>query len=576
MELPAVIDTIPPVGRHPMGDEGSALRVGIRHYAQSRLDVPAKKEAESRVSGPDGAPKEGVVNFVVVPGGIPKGRTGDTLDEFTDYSIDRSLRGLLQATPEILESMDWKRFGSHFRSLESAVTKEPSVAAEVDWSTVVEMMMSATERTVGKEYGADQADHPSMGLHDGWSGILFSLGDLLLAWVRRPGEIVDHILPAHKNDIFCVVERMIEHSSSPSVLGGPRADPAQAGNRAPRFAAGDARILRARVIGVLFGLVLRDAEIGVAPPLFPRFKTVCERAIRRETDPFPMLEFGRHFWVLHQLDPAWARSLLPLIFPESEDRRPLYVSSFTGLLATPERREFFEDEEMMKLYARGFSLRTERRERQSRGYFFEPELGVANHLASAFVSYEDFGFEHELLQSFLSVARPEQLARFVEFAGEWVGRDRDPPDARKGVEFVKFWRWLLEHCEDRAPFLGLEYWIHTHNGLFDPVELARLVRLTLEKTDGDLLDGHVNLGASLASLAQAAPEDTVAIIGRVVFGEGSGKGDRRLLLRMDPHWREAARILAEGAGPQSRASVVLAEIERQLEAPATKLRGEHG
>jgi len=95
----------------------------------------------------------------------------------------------------------------------------------------------------------------------------------------------------------------------------------------------------------------------------------------------------------------------------------------------------------------------------------------------------------------------------------------------------QFWNWALENCGNPEALLGFAFWIEAERDVFDSAWLAEHVRLTLEKTRGNL-EWDYGMMQSLPILAESAPEDTLKILGCYLLGT-EGLLSRRPWLCMD-------------------------------------------
>lgn len=552
------------------------------------LNLGAEQEIQERIS-------LGMEEFIGTEAVPPTFEIGDTLDKLYEFAIqartirenqfflvpfdfsesgdegkdaallskddesDRSLVEVIQDTSKILSSGDRGRFELHFEDLYFATRQERSAAAEVDWSPVIGMMTEVSGRIARQEFGEGAG-----GYQDSWSDVLFPACELLQEWFRRPGRLPSRILGAHGQGVLEFIVQMLEHTSSPSALGDLCTTPEGTRNLDPLSDVAAAETLRASAIGLLLAFVDETSGRGTGPALSPAIKNLCERALARETSPVPMFQFGYNLDVLYRCDPGWTRKILPRVFPKSKARRLLYLGAWTGFLSERPDPDMFADPAIRDLYVRGVGMRTKESERYRSKDHFEPELGIANHLASALLWFDDFGFDDEFLQSFLAQASPEQLAQFVEFAGEMVGGDSGPPSSGKNPELLKFWEWLLRTCDDDLPFLEMGTWMNAKNGRFDGTTLARLTLSTLRKTGGDL-SNYSELCASVLPLAKVAPRDTLAIIGLILHGRGYDLPARYQDVRLFGQWDRAVELIGRRAPLRGEASEILRGIRELRE-----------
>lgn len=226
----------------------------------------------------------------------------------------------------------------------------------------------------------------------------------------------------------------------------------------------------------------------------------------------------------------------------------LYTAAWGGFLARGLYEEMFFDPAIQALYKRGIELpdASDSPERQN---YSEPGARLAQHLALAFMHYEEFGVNHPLLEAFWINDSPTQHAHFVNFIGHHFvfGESSDQffsdhPESKKRLK--DFWDRLLNRDEQPGVYMEFGPWINLNKGLFEPTWLARRVKQTLKKTDG-ILNWDVELVKVSPRLAQAAPEDMLKIARLyLLVGGVQGKNQQVLwLLDSDNKWFEVFEIL---------------------------------
>ena len=276
-------------------------------------------------------------------------------------------------------------------------------------------------------------------------------------------------------------------------------------------------------------------------------KRLYERVLQKKNSRALMFLFGYYLPFFYFGDREWIRKLLPRIFPQERAQEHMYIAAWGGFLARDFYEEMFFDPAIQTLYWRSLELPdTVDSLRKNRS---EPGARLAQQLALAFMHFKEFGFEHQLFKAFWEKGYPSQHAHFVKFLGlsfvSGGNSDRlfsDHPESKQRLR--NFWDWLLK--KDGKPEVYLEFgtWINLDKGIFEPAWLARRVKQTLEETDG-VLDWDVELVKASPRLAQAAPEDTLAIARLyLLVGGVHGKNQQALwLLDLDNKWFDALEIL---------------------------------
>ncbi len=277
-------------------------------------------------------------------------------------------------------------------------------------------------------------------------------------------------------------------------------------------------------------------------------KQLYEDVIQRENTRAVLTMFGRHLSNFYFRDKNWTRKLLPLIFPQDTAKTWLYSAAWEGYLSAEPYGEMITDPEIQSLYQRALVL-TDSDFPPGQKHTKEPNAGIAEHLALAFMYFKEFGLDHQLLQAFWKKENPKQHAHFVQSIGRFFISEDDSdeffsnnPESKNRLR--DFWDWLLQKQENQDVFKEFGLWINLDKGVFEPAWLARQVRETLKKTSG-ILEWRYGLLRSSPQLAEAAPEETLEIA-RLYLLVGGVRGNEQGTLwhwEHDDKWIEAFEIL---------------------------------
>ena len=293
-------------------------------------------------------------------------------------------------------------------------------------------------------------------------------------------------------------------------------------------------------------------------------KKLYESALEKEKTRAIMFMFGHYLPRFYFRDRDWIRYLLPQIFPQEPAMKDLYTAAWEGYLFNKLYEEMFFDPEIQKLYERGLALTDADYPRQK--HFKEPDEGITEHLALAFMHCKKFGFGHSLFDAFWNMSNPELYANFVNFLGRSFvsgnsvsvhGLLKKEPESKERLRVL--WNRLLENYENPKPFIKFGSWIDLDKEIFEPAWLAERTKKTLEKTKGGL-DQEDKLTKSIVQLAQANPEDTLEIA-RWYLLEGGVRGkERQRLWLVRNEWFEALKILHDNPGTKSGTSILINKL----------------
>ena len=327
--------------------------------------------------------------------------------------------------------------------------------------------------------------------------------------------------------------------------------------------------MRGRAFEAFVSFVYQDGknpESDAAKQISDDVRSLYERVLRKETARALMFLFGRYLPSFYFRDRDWIRQLLPNLFPQKPAKQHLHTAAWGGFLSRNLYEEMFFDPEVQNLYLRSFELPdTVDSLRQNDG---EPGARLAQHLALAFMHYEEFGLDHALLETFWEKGYPNQHAHFVRFLGRsFVSGGRpdqfflDHPDSKPRLGDL--WEWALKREEKPEVYREFGLWVNLDKGIFEPAWLARQVRQTLERTGG-VLGWDVGLQKAGPRLAQEAAEETLEIA-RLYLLEGvirGGNQELRWLWDSDNTWMEVFETLHGNA--KTRAETVIL-INRLIE-----------
>jgi len=156
--------------------------------------------------------------------------------------------------------------------------------------------------------------------------------------------------------------------------------------------------------------------------------------------------------------------------------------------------------------------------------------------ALAFSHFSNFDFNSDLFRLFWKTKNGKRFKEFIsvigrscisrENAGDWIKANKIDIEKLK-----RFWDWALENCDYPEALAGFAFWIDSKWNVFDPAWLAQHVRLTLERTVGNLEWDH-GMMLSLPIMVKSAPDDTLKILRLYLLGT-KGLTSRRPWLYVD-------------------------------------------
>ncbi|MXX27762.1 MAG: hypothetical protein F4Z82_20235 [Caldilineaceae bacterium SB0668_bin_21] len=277
-------------------------------------------------------------------------------------------------------------------------------------------------------------------------------------------------------------------------------------------------------------------------------KELYEKVLERENTRALMSMYGRFLPQFYFRDKGWIRTLLPQIFPQDAVKKWLYTAAWEGYLTNNLDGDIISDPEIQNLYQRALEIGNSDYPRGQR-HSKEPNEGIAEHLAFAFMRYKEFELDHQLLKAFWETNNLKQHTHFVSFLGRyfisWNKAEKfftNNPESKRKLR--ELWDWLIERVTEPEILMELGLWINLDSGIFEPAWLVQRVKQTLEKTNG-VLNWQHELDKVSPLLAQAAPEDTLEIADLYLFEGGARVKNPQTLFLWDSSdgWIEAFEIL---------------------------------
>ena len=449
---------------------------------------------------------------------------------------------------------------AYLMGIQEAIKNDRADASEVDWDGVIDLF--TTMKNFGERVRLERGPRESAGLyasswHANWDAVHSAMADVLRELLTEQDGLMPVDFGRHRDHILEITGYLLsfpdpspanEQVETAQILSGSAndtdysvVDPFTAAINSVRGRAYQAFVQFVFQDGRKFN---EDDEVQISNDV----KELYERVLQNENTRALMFLYGHYLPSFYFRDRDWIRKLLPRIFDQEPAQKHLYTAAWEGYLANRLYGAMFFDPEIQFLYQRALDLKDSDFSRQQK-HFKEPDDGIAQHFALAFMHYKEFGFDHQLFIAFWKNDNAIQHAHFVNFVGRsFISRDK----AEESFEFSQevkgrlreLWDWLLKKHEKQEVYMELGLWINLDKGIFEPAWLAQRVRQTFEKTNG-LLTWDAELVKKSPLLAQAAPEDTLEIARlHLLVGGVQGKNQRMLWhWDSDNKWIEAFEIL---------------------------------
>lgn len=331
-----------------------------------------------------------------------------------------------------------------------------------------------------------------------WLGVHWAMAALVAEWFSESDGLAEDLRARHGGEILEAMRHILRFSRQ----GQPGTENGYATVRVSST--------RVALFRALVGLACLECQSPVhgAAGIPGRLKAFGEDLLKKERQCLAMPGYGKSIPELYALDPAWAREMVPHVFPSAAARKGHFVAAWERFLSVEPRLAMFSDPVFRRLYRRGLGLSAGDSHDRT---LHDPEHGIGRHFAMAHFHVEGFGLDDALFRRFRERRSRGQHEGFIRLTGDLIGADRTEKPGFAGRRVTDFWESMLEDdtCTDLLAWVGP--WICLRTGMFEPAHLARLTRRTLEKAGGRL-DEHLDLRQSLDEFAKVAPRDTIGIL----------------------------------------------------------------
>jgi hypothetical protein len=277
--------------------------------------------------------------------------------------------------------------------------------------------------------------------------------------------------------------------------------------------------------------------------------------------------FGHYLPSFYFRDKTWMQSLIEKIFSVQKDKEHLYIAAWEGYLVNNLNESIFFDPKFQILYERGIWLSSKCD--PNRKFFKNLQEGIAIHLSLAFVFFNNkFGFDHPLFQKFWQ-QNVEGQRTFISYLGRMLisgnnaqAIDLIKNDAQSKERLVAFWEWLLQKNDDPKLFSEFGNWMTLDEKIFDPFWLAKQIKMTLEKSKGELTWDYA-LTKSICELVKVAPKEVIEIVRLHLLECGVRNQKMPLPFMYDEEWFEALRSLYKDSETRDKTYTLIDDLIRE-------------
>ncbi len=484
---------------------------------------------------------------------------------------------------------DRKTLDSHYtysflRGMQDILRNNTIDKDKIFWDNLLNLCVVIKDSGAVEQFEREKRDSFD-GWLAGWDAVHLALTDVIQEILNERGENAYVNFVKYRPQIFEIIKYLLGHPDPE--ISEEEIETAKSKTKSPgnsEYSITDPYSMAInRVRGRAFQALIiflfldsrqfpKESEVKISSDVKELYETVLEQENTRAI----MFMFGRYLSSFYFRDKKWMHGIIPYIFSENDSKKYLYIAAWEGYLSENLYLNMFDDPVIQNLYERGILLTDS--EFPNQKHFKEPDEGLANHLALAYMYHSNFGFGHPLFEKFWRSGNIDQQTDFVSIlgrlfvAGSNGGADnllKENPETKQRIR--NLWDYLLNNFNEPKLFTEMGSWISLKKDIFEANWLAQHVKAILQKTDGGL-DWDYGLTESIIELAKAAPEDAL-IIGRLYFLEGGiRKGNLRRPFNVDKEWYDAFRILYENSKTKDGLQTLVGELIKEGSAPFWHLK----
>ena len=502
------------------------------------------------------------------------------MDELMRADIAQRINGYITNATIFFERdvLDQHYTYSFFRGLQEAVRNNKANLSDINWDELITVCLNIKKSAEEKPFEQDSKKRREVfdsWLSD-WTGVHSAITDVLqeLLDEKSGSTIID--FSKYRDQLFEIISYLLTNPDP-----RPEEEKLESASMTTK-APGDEQSyisdpftmainsVRGRVFQSFILFVYQDSKkfkkeekIKISADV----KSLYESILKNEKTRTLMFMFGHYLASFYFRDIDWIQKLFPQIFPTEPEKKNLFSASWEGYLSNNLYQEIFSDLNIQELYKKALTVETSEEDTKQK-YFKDPDEGIAEHLALAFMYYEEFNFEHPLFKAFWESDLKRRRA-FISFIGRlFISGDNAranellEKEPRSKQRIKELWDWVIENYTDPELFTEFGFWINLEKNIFNIPWLAKRVKKTLEKANG-FLEWDYGLTKSIITIAQQAPQDTLAIT-RLYFWDGGIKGSqRRRPYYIDNEWLEAFKILYNNPETKDGTYILIDDLIRE-------------
>lgn len=443
------------------------------------------------------------------------------------------------------------------RGIEDIFRKNKPITQGINWDGLIKLLVAIKTSGEANQFEQDKEERSFDAWLAGWTSVHDAMADVVQQLLIEESNKTPVDFPKHRDSILGIISYLLTYpdpTPKKESLEDPVISTTHEGQRLvsdPHSIA--INTVRGRAFQAFVYFIYPDGrELPEGARIKVDTKALYEEILAKEDTRALMFMFGHYLPQFYFREIAWMQKLIPQIFPEDEAKSHLYLAAWEGYLLSSLYKQIFEDPNIQPLYYRGIDIA--KIKETTRQYSKDPEEGIANHIALAFMHFSDeFNFDHPLFKEFWEKGTLTEHGHFIDFLGRsyvtggnseidtFVSKNESAKENLK-----KIWEWVLDNRTEPELFGEFGFWVNVNRGLFEIDWLADKIKRTLEKSKGKFKRDY-ELTKSIVTLSQNAPEDALKIAELVLLIDGVRGNNQRRMFYLEGEWQEALQNLYQSS-----------------------------
>ncbi len=436
----------------------------------------------------------------------------------------------------------------YYRGIEEVLRSNTDVTG-VDFEPLFTSFRTLAEYVAAHDIELSRSERDSNDSRlSGWSGVHMSVTDILHGLLREKEGRLAIDFNAYRPELLSTIAYLLSYpdpepegeelETARMTVGGNQSQEKQVGD--PYSMAINS--VRGRAFQALAMFVYLDSKTfdkDTVVRMNEDVMTLYSNTLAKEDTRALYFLYGHYLPTFYFRGSDWTLGHLSQIFPTDPSKYHLYLAAWEGYLAANLFEEIFFTDEIQALYRRGLSVEKE----LTRRYYRDPDEGLATHMALAIIAYyKTFTVKHPLFKAFWAESGTKQKAEFVRTIGRlYIASDTD-----RLTEFLEnnadaqqilrdLWDWVIINSDEPVVFAEFGFWMSTKRDIFEKKWLAERIKVTLEKSHGDIEWDH-GFTQIVEELVAVSPVEFVSIA-RSYLLEGAVKQKRYMQpMRYESQW----------------------------------------